>query len=95
VGDVRLTPRAKRNLQAIWRHIAEDNPKAADRLITRIFDKLERVGTHPGIGGPRPELSKDARLLIEGNYLVIYEPKPNFVLVVAVVHGARDLREIL
>jgi plasmid stabilization system protein ParE len=42
------------------------------------------------MGTPRPELSPNARLLIEGNYIVIYEPLEDGVFVVAIVHGARN-----
>jgi toxin ParE1/3/4 len=31
-----------------------------------------------------------ARILIEGRYVVIYEPMPYGVLAVAIVHGMRD-----
>ena len=37
-----------------------------------------------------PELSATARVLIEGRCIVIYEPQPEGVLVVAIVHGMRD-----
>ena len=32
----------------------------------------------------------DKLALIEGNYIIIYEPEPEGILAVAVVHGARD-----
>lgn len=43
------------------------------------------------MGAPRPELSPTARILIEGNYIIIYEPMPYGIFVVSVVHGARDM----
>jgi toxin ParE1/3/4 len=85
-----LTPRASRDLRDIWHATAIDNEKAADKLLIRIFDKLELAAQHPKMGTARPELSATARLLIEGRYVVIYEPQPEGVLVVAVVHGMRD-----
>ena len=44
----------------------------------------------PGVGSPRPELSRTARILVEGRYVIIYEPMPYGILVVAVVHGMRN-----
>ncbi|MER8828926.1 type II toxin-antitoxin system RelE/ParE family toxin [Mesorhizobium sp. M0938] len=85
-----LTPRASQDLRDIWRTIAIDNEKAADKLLMRIFDKLELAAEHPKMGTARPELSLTARVLIEGNYIVIYEPQPEGILVVAIVHGMRD-----
>jgi toxin ParE1/3/4 len=90
VAKYRLTPRASQDLQDIWRHIAVDNEKAADRLIGRIFDKLELASEHPQMGAARPELSSTGRILVEGRYIMIYEPTPYGILVVAIVHGMRD-----
>lgn len=56
----------------------------------RIFEKLELAAQHPKMGTARPELSARARVLIEGRYIVIYEPQPEGILVVAIVHGMRD-----
>ena len=56
----------------------------------RILDKVELAAEHPRMGSPRPELSTTARLLVEGSYLIIYEPLSNGIFVVTVVHGARD-----
>ena len=86
----RLTPRASQDLRDIWHTIAIDNEKAADKLLMRIFDKLDLAAQHPKMGTARPELSATARILIEGRYIVIYEPQPDGVLAVAVVHGMRD-----
>ncbi len=92
---VRLTPRAERDLKDIWITIASDNLAAADRLLARIADKLEHLARHPEIGVPRPDIDVRARMLVEGNYLVLYEVTPQAVEVVAIVHGARDLGKAL
>ena len=90
MASYRLTPRASQDLRDIWHTIAADNEKAADNLLMRIFDKLDLAAQHPKIGTARPELSATARVLIEGRYIVIYEPQPDGVLAVAIVHGMRD-----
>ncbi|MGB3831650.1 MAG: type II toxin-antitoxin system RelE/ParE family toxin [Mesorhizobium sp.] len=90
MANYRLTPRAEQDLRDIWRAVASDSEKAADSLLLRIFDKLELAAGQPHMGSPRPELSATARILVEGNYIVIYEPMRNGILAVAVVHGARD-----
>jgi toxin ParE1/3/4 len=90
VADLILSPRAEADLDDIWATIAITNEPAADRLFHRIMKKLRLAANNPLMGSPRPELSKTARVLIEGRYLAIYEPLPNGVLIVAVVHGMRD-----
>lgn len=90
MGRYRLTPRAEEDLRSIWRMIAPDNEAAADALLMRIFDRLALAADQPLMGVARPELSATARVLIEGNYIVIYEPAPGGILAIAVVHGMRD-----
>lgn len=86
-----LSPRAEWDLKEIWREIAPDNERAVDALLMRILDKAELAASHPFMGALRPELSPSARILIEGRYIVIYEPMPYGILVVAVVYGGRDM----
>ena len=90
MAEVVLLPRAERDLEDIWLTIAADNPKAADKLIERIMAQAARAGQQPGIGSPRPDIAPDARILVEGRYIVIYTPHDGGVTVAAVVHGMRD-----
>ncbi|ESX11068.1 type II toxin-antitoxin system RelE/ParE family toxin [Mesorhizobium sp. C277A] len=90
MASYRLTPRASQDLRDIWHTIAADNEKAADRLLMRIFERLELAAQHPKMGSARPELSATARVLVEGRYIIIYEPQPDGVIAVAIVHGMRD-----
>jgi plasmid stabilization system protein ParE len=86
-----LSPKAEQDLKEIWREIAPDNERAADALLTRILDKAKLAAGRPFIGSPRPELSPSARILIEGRYLIIYEPMPYGIYVVSIVYGRRDI----
>ncbi len=85
-----LSRKAERDIRRIWNDIALDNEAAADGLLRRILDKADLAAGQPNMGAPRPELSPTARILIEGNYIVIYEPMPYGILVVAVVYGGRN-----
>ena len=90
MGKCRLTPRAEQDLRDIWHSIAPDTEVAADALLTRILDRLELAADQPHMGAARPELRATARILVEGRYVIIYEPTPYGVLAVAIVHGMRD-----
>jgi toxin ParE1/3/4 len=90
VAKALFSPRAEQDIRNIWRSIAPDNEKAADSLLFRILDKAELAASQPHMGSPRPEFSATARLLVEGRYLIIYEPMTYGIFVVTVVHGARD-----
>lgn len=86
----RLTPRAEAQLYAIWADIAVHSPRAADGLFERIMKRIRLGAEMPMMGSPRPELSATARILIEGPYILIYEPQMDGILIVAIVHGARE-----
>jgi toxin ParE1/3/4 len=90
VAKYKLSPRAKRQMGNIWRHIAVENEQAADMLINRLFHKFELAARHPEIGSARPELSPLARIIVEGRYIAIYEPAEYGAEIVAVVHGMRE-----
>jgi toxin ParE1/3/4 len=82
-------------LRHIWRRVATDNETAADELLARMFDRLELAATQPYMGVARPELSSTARILVEGRYVLIYEPMSYGIFVVAFVHGMRDPKQWL
>lgn len=90
-----LSPRAEDDLRSIWRDIAPDNERAADALLRRILDKAELAAEHPYMGPARSELSPTARILIEGRYIAIYEPRAYGIFVVAIVYGPRDVEHWL
>ncbi|MGD9542090.1 MAG: type II toxin-antitoxin system RelE/ParE family toxin [Methylocystis sp.] len=70
--------------------MAVDNADAADKVLRRFMKKARLATENPHMGAARPELSSTARILIEGHYLSIYEPPPNSVRLIAIVHAMRD-----
>ena len=90
VAEYELSNRADRELRDLWQNIAIDNLNAADAWLLRILAKLDRAAEYPYIGAPRPALSAKARILVEGMYIIIYEPSDVGIFVLAVVYGARN-----
>lgn len=93
MAELFVSRRAEDELRQIWRTIAAESPSAADRLLLRIADKLEVLRHFPGIGSTRDDISPGARMLVEGNYLLLYEHDrdADAVELIAVVDGRRDL----
>jgi toxin ParE1/3/4 len=95
-----VTNRADDDLGRIWREIAIENEPAADRILSAIGDKFDLLARHPRIGPRRPDIHRSARMLVHGNYLILYETHPDVdegpierVEVVTIVDGRRDLSE--
>ena len=90
-----LHAEAFNDLDAIRNHIAEDNPDAADRMITEIFDGIRALAPFPNQGFRRPNLSsRPLRFKLVRDYVIAYAPDKKPLWVVAVFHGRRSPRVI-
>jgi addiction module RelE/StbE family toxin len=79
------------DLRQIFEWIARDNPRAADALIARIFDKAERLAAPELSHMGRPGLVDGTRELVEGPYIIVYRVfEDGRIVIVTVAHGARD-----
>jgi toxin ParE1/3/4 len=94
--DIIISRRARNDFKVIWRHIAADNESAADKLLLAIDRKIERLRVAPKLGAVRDDIRPNVRMLVHGNYLVLYDydEAKHAVTIVTVVHGARDLSMI-
>ena len=93
-----LSPRARRDLLEAAHWIAKDNPKAAAGLRDAVVAAARRIGEHPEIGVLRPELADDPVrfvMLTGYPYIVVYDADGTPPLILRVLHGARDLPEVL
>ena len=89
-----LSDDARDDLNEIFRFIAKDNEFAALKLVTRLLDIIANLQENPLIGRERGELKEGLRSFPEGNYLIFYRLWAGHVLIVRVLHAARDLDEI-
>ncbi len=93
-----LTPAARRDLLAAVRWIAKDNPAAARGLRDGVVRAAERIGEHVHIGALRPELAGEPYRfagLTGFPCVIVYNAGRRPPLIVRILHGARDLPEIL
>lgn len=86
-----LTPEAELDLQDIWDFIHKDNERAADRLLGQLIEDMQRLADNPGMGPQREELLPGLRSWPRGSYLIFYEPHPDGIQVLRILHGARPL----
>lgn len=96
VTELYVSRRAEAELRQIWRYIAAENPAASDRLLLKIDDKLQMLRDFPKLGPPRNDVRPGFRMLVEGNYLLLYEydEAGNTVELVSIVDGRQNLREL-
>ena len=81
------------DLDAIYDYIGieKQSPRAADRFMDELQEKLEAYARQPEMGESRPELDESLRsFTFKKNYVVIYRPVDEGIDVLRVLHGARD-----
>ena len=86
-----LHPEAFNDLDDIREYIAAQNPDAAARVITEIFDGIRALVAFPHQGHRRPNLSAlPLRFKLVREYVIAYVPEKDPLRVVAVFHGRRS-----
>ena len=94
MSEVRETPLAESDLDAIWFYIAQDSPGQATRFLRTIDEKCRTLADAPMIGRSRPELAPGLRSLPVGNYAIFYRPIEDGIEIVRVLHQSRDIEAL-
>ena len=95
-----FTPLAEQDMDEIFNYISSElyNPQAADRLINRIQEEVERICAFPY---SRPLLfnkilnAKGYRMIIVDNFNLFYVIKNKTVIIRRVLYGRRNYETIL
>jgi len=94
-----LTPLAQADVFNIWSHIALDNENAADRVEQAIYEACVFLSAGDLRGHLRRDFtSRNLRfwtLTRFPNYTVVYRPDTDPLQVIAVLHGRRNIAQIL
>ena len=93
-----LSPAAERDILEIVEWVASENPVAARGVRAALDTVAHTIGDHPRSGALKPHLaSPPIRFFpLRGfPYVVVYTPERDPPLIVRVLHGARDLPEVL
>jgi toxin ParE1/3/4 len=93
----RLLPEAESDLDGIWLYIAKASGSMdiANHQIDAIIDALALLARHPLIGRPWASLNRPGiRRFPIGSYIIAYRPEPREVVILRILHAARDLDAI-
>lgn len=87
-----ITPLAEHDLESIGDYIARDNPARAITFVRELRAQCERIASNPLGYRQRQELGDSIRSCAHGNYVIFFEIEADDLLVVRILHGARDLQ---
>jgi toxin ParE1/3/4 len=90
-GSVVWAESARAALDDVVTSIAQDSREAAVRLLVATLDTASSLDQHAERGRIVPELNQpDLRELFVFDYRLLYRVRPDEVVIVAYLHGARD-----
>lgn len=92
---LRFTDHARNDLHGIGAFIAKSNPVNAARFIAKLEKHCWLLASRPFIGQLRNELAPDLRSFSVGKYVIFFRPMTDGVVVLRIIHGARELRRAL
>lgn len=93
MAEVIWTEPALADLDEIADYIAIDKPAAAKALVVRVFERVEKLKTHPELGPRIPELGRSRyRQLSEPPCRIFYRSDGGRVFILHVMRGERRLR---
>ena len=90
-----IRPLAAYDLEEIGDYIAQDNPVRAGSFVAELRAQCEKICLNPAGYRRRPELSDDLRSCAHDNYVIFFESTTEQVTIARILHGARDIPEIL
>ena len=92
MGQIAWSHRAIQDLREIVEYISRDSKAYAQSFALQIREKTERLATFPESGLLIPEdRSGSIRQITVGNYRILYRHSKADVVIVTVVHGARNI----
>jgi toxin ParE1/3/4 len=93
--EVRWSPEATEDLEAIAEYIARDSGYYARAVVSEMLSASRNVSEFPLIGRIVPEIGdENIRERFVYSYRLIYRIEPKRILIVAVIHGKRLLEDI-
>ena len=90
-----ISPMAEKDLEEIGDYIAQNNPLRAQYFVEELYEQCRQMGDFPQAYRKRPELGERRRSRAYGRYVIIFSENQNEVRIERILHGARDINELL
>lgn len=95
MAETLLSPEARADLEAAWDYLSDRSLDAADRLYEEFWTAANLHAQFPRTGRPRDDLRPGLRSFVVGKYVAFFEPTENGIRIVRVLHGSRNIGQIL
>ena len=97
MAKIRWTDEAEKWLRDIYDYIAQDNPLAAQRVVSEIYEKSQFLKDFPEIGYKyKTETEGEIRILLYGHYRIAYLIRDKDLIdILGIFHGAMEIDRYL
>ncbi|TAL33151.1 MAG: type II toxin-antitoxin system RelE/ParE family toxin [Spirochaetes bacterium] len=93
---VKWTASSRKDLRHIHDHIAEESGYYAKKVLVSVVTRADVLKDFPQMGRMVPEFQNPSiREIIVYSYRIIYEIHGDAVEILAVIHGKRNLEDVL
>ena len=93
---IRWSPRAASNFEEICNYIAKDSEVYAIIFAKKVYGIIKSIPQFPKAGRIVPEYGdENIREKIYENYRIVYRIKGDFIEIVTICHGAKQLENII
>jgi len=90
------SPEALRDLEGVFAYIARDSEAIGARVIEKLLEAVDRLAIYPESGPRIREWKKSPyRHSVVRPHRIIYRIEGDAVFIIAIVHGAQDLKKLL
>jgi toxin ParE1/3/4 len=91
---------AVKNIEAVYRHYRRSgSAKVAKDMVSSLRKACSSLSSHPERGHILPELSRiphfEYRQIIQNKFRIIYQVAEPNVFIFGIIHGARNIGEVL
>jgi len=94
--EIRWTPQAADDLEALHKYIARDSERYASAVVAMLASGLDRLERFPMSGRVVPEHQReDLREIVSPPYRCVYLIKNEVVWIVTIFHAARPIPKLL
>lgn len=93
---LRLTPRARADIDGIWNYTVETwNIDQAEAYVRAINQALSLLRTNPRLGRSATDIGHDLFRFPVASHVVYYRPSPDALVVIRVLHKSMDVEQHL
>jgi toxin ParE1/3/4 len=88
---LRLTRRARTDLENIWRYsLAQWGEAQALDYLAQIEEGLRLLMRHPGAGQRADDIRPGCRMLLKARHMIFYETGEEAISIIAILHERMD-----